>query len=177
MKLPKNCLVEKVASQDLTRPTIGAPYLDIDDQRTAHVISTNGAALVSIPVAIDVEDCSGYLPASALKEARKLEKKSELVNISCNGSAKVINGATYPRGEGQFPNWRQIMPKEDGKTVLALNARLLYELAQALGTEGVVLTFDADKPIAVRAAATRDVKPASLGARGVLMPIHLKVGN
>ena len=174
MKLPKNCLVEKVASQDSTRPAIGAPYLDIDEKRTAHIIATNGAALVKIPVEIDGEDCAGYLPAVALKEARKLAKKFDSVDLVCNGSAKLLNGATYPRGEGQFPNWRQVMPKEEGKTVLALDARLLYELAQALGTEGVVLTFDADSHITVRATATKGVQPASFEARGVIMPIRIK---
>ena len=174
MKLPKNCLVEKVASQDSTRPAIGAPYLDIDETRAAHIIATNGAALVKVPVEIDGEDCAGYVPAVALKEGRKLAKRSEAINLSCNGSAKLLNGATYPRGEGQFPNWRQVWPKEEGKTVLALDARLLYELAQALGTEGVVLTFNPGEPITVRATATKGVQPASVEARGVIMPIRIK---
>lgn len=65
------------------------------------------------------------------------------------------------------------MPKEEGKTVLALDARLLYELAQALGTEGVVLTFDADSHITVRATATKGVQPESVEARGVIMPIRI----
>jgi DNA polymerase III sliding clamp (beta) subunit (PCNA family) len=174
MKLPKNCLVEKVASQDSTRPAIGAPYLDIDEKRTAHIISTNGAALVKIPVEIEGEDCAGYLPAVALKEARKLARKADPINLSCNGSAKLLNGATYPRESREtFPNWRQVWPKEEGKITLALDARLLYELAQALGTEGVVLTFNPGEPISVRATATNGVKPASVEARGVIMPIRI----
>lgn len=174
MKLPKNCLVEKVASQDSTRPAICLPYLDIDaDRLTAHIISTNGAAMVKLPVEITPEDVTGYVPTVALKEGRKLARKFDSVDLVCNGSAKLLNGATYPRGEGQFPNWRQVWPKEEGKITLALDAALLYELAQAMGTEGVVLTFNPGEPIIVRATATKGVQPASFEARGVIMPIRI----
>lgn len=96
-------MVEKVASQDSTRPAIGAPYLDIDETRTAHIIATNGAALVKVPVEIDGEDCAGYLPAVALKEGRKLAKKFDSVDLVCNGSAKLLNGATIHGGKGNSP--------------------------------------------------------------------------
>jgi hypothetical protein len=174
MKLPKNCLVEKVASQDATRAAITLPYLDIDAERSAHIISTNGAAMVKLPVEITAEDVAGYVPTAALKEGRKLAKKFDSVDLVCNGSAKLLNGATYPRESREtFPNWRQVWPKEEGKITLALDAALLYELAQAMGTEGVVLTFDADKPISVRATATKACKPASFDAMGVIMPIRI----
>ena len=175
MKLPKNCLVEKVASQDSTRAAICLPYLDIDSDRlTAHIISTNGAAMVKLPVEITPEDCAGYVPTAALKEGRKLAKKFDSIELVCNGSAKLLNGATYPRESREtFPNWRQVWPKEEGKITLALDAGLLYELAQALGTEGVVLTFNPGEPITVRATATKGVQPASFEARGVIMPIRI----
>jgi hypothetical protein len=175
MKLPKNCLVEKVASQDATRAAITLPYLDIDAERMAHIISTNGAAMVKLPVEITAEDAAGYVPTAALKEGRKLAKKFDSVELVCNGSAKLLNGATYPRESREtFPNWRQVWPKEEGKITLALDAALLYELAQAMGTEGVVLTFDTDTPISVRATATKACKPASFDAMGVIMPIRIK---
>jgi hypothetical protein len=175
MKLPKNCLVEKVASQDATRAAITLPYLDIDAERTAHIISTNGAAMVKLPVEITPEDVAGYVPTAALKEGRKLAKRADSVDLVCNGSAKLLNGATYPRESREtFPNWRQVWPKEEGKITLALDAALLYELAQAMGTEGVVLTFNPGEPILVRATATKGVHPASREARGVIMPIRTK---
>jgi hypothetical protein len=174
MKLPKNCLVEKVASQDATRAAITLPYLDIDAERTAHIISTNGAAMVKLPVEITAEDVAGYVPTVALKEGRKLAKRTDSVELVCNGSAKLLNGATYPRESREtFPNWRQVWPKEEGKITLALDAALLYELAQAMGTEGVVLTFNPGEPISVRATATKGVHPASSEARGVIMPIRI----
>jgi DNA polymerase III sliding clamp (beta) subunit (PCNA family) len=175
MKLPKNCLVEKVASQDATRAAITLPYLDIDGQRTAHVVATNGAAMVKLPVEITAEDVAGYVPTAALKEGRKLAKRTDSVDLVCNGSAKLLNGATYPRESREtFPPWRQVWPKEEGKITLALDARLLYELAQAMGTEGVVLTFNPGEPISVRATATKACQPASFDARGILMPIRIK---
>jgi hypothetical protein len=174
MKLPKNCLVEKVASQDATRPAITLPYLDIDTDRKAHLIATNGAAMVKLPVEIAPEDAAGYVPTLALKEGRKLTKRTDSIDLVCNGSAKLLNGATYPRESPYtFPNWRAVWPKEEGKITLALDAALLYELAQAMGTEGVVLSFNPDGPIAVRGTATKDVRPASPEARGVLMPIRI----
>jgi len=174
MKLPKNCLVEKIASQDATRASIAMPYLDIDTDRKAHLIATNGAAMVKIPVEINPDDVAGYVPAVALKEGRKLAKRMDSVELVCNESAKLLNGATFPRESPYtFPNWRAVWPKEEGKITLALDAALLYELAQSMGTEGVVLTFNPGEPISVKATATKDVRPASPEARGVLMPIRI----
>lgn len=174
MKLPKDCLLEKICSKDATRPAISAPYLDVDAERSAHVIATNGAAMAKIPVSIDPLDVAGYVPVGALKEARKLAKKDNESALALNGTAQTTNGATFPRESAEtFPNWRQVWPKLEGKIQVSFDARLLYELAQAMGTEGVILTFDAGAPISVRPSATSACTPASLGARGVIMPIRI----
>lgn len=174
MKLPKDCLLEKICSKDATRTTLAAPYLDIDADRFANVISTNGAAMAKVPVAIDPLDVAGYVPVAALKEARKLAKRDNEATLALNGTAQTSNGATFPReSNATFPNWRQVWPKAEGKTEVAFDARLLYDLAQAMGTEGVILTFDAGAPIAVRPTSTKGCTPASLGARGVIMPVRI----
>jgi len=174
MKIPKDCLLEKICSRDATRPALVAPYLDIDAERLAYVIATNGAAMAKIPAEIDPLDAAGYVPVSALKEARKLAKKDNEATLALNGTAQTSNGATFPRESNErFPNWRQVWPKAEGKIQLSFDARLLYELAQAMGTEGVILTFNAGEPIAVRPTSTKGCTPASLGARGVIMPIRI----
>ena len=174
MKLPKDCLLEKICSKDATRTTLAAPYLDIDAERFAHVIATNGAAMAKVPVEITPEDVAGYVPVGALKEARKLAKREDESALALNGTAQTSNGATFPRESKEtFPNWRQVWPKAEGKIQLSFDARLLYELAQAMGTEGVTLTFDAGEPIAVRPTPTKGCTPASFGARGVIMPVRI----
>jgi len=108
------------------------------------------------------------------------------VILEANGVVTMLNGATMPR-EGlarneKFPNWRQVMPSADGYNfTVALDAKLLWELAQAMGTQGVLLnlqTADANKPILVgphKCGTFGDaVGFACEGAKGVLMPVQQK---
>jgi len=183
MKIHKDCKIELAASKDASRPAIAEPFLDIKDGAGV-VVATNGRAMAIVPVEVTEKDASGYLSADCLKAARKLTKQD--VILEANGVVTMANGATMPR-EGlarneKFPNWRQVMPSDEGYDVcVALDAKMLWELAQAMGTQGVLLSFqttDASKPIVVGPHTCGrfdgQIKYACEGAKGVLMPVQQK---
>jgi DNA polymerase III sliding clamp (beta) subunit (PCNA family) len=179
MKIHKDCLVEKIASRDCTRLSIAESYLDIEDG-VGQVITTNGHALACIPVELEEGDVAGHISAEGLKQARKVDKRATHASLHLNGNLKLDNGVEMPRstlkGGHEFPNWRQVLPSNDGYTVsFALNAKLLYELAQSMGAEGVVLSFKADRaPILVRPTSlANNGHPACPEAKGVIMPLRI----
>ena len=155
MKLPKDCLLEKICSKDATRPAINRPFLDIKDG-IAHLIGTNGRAIAVIPVEIGQEDTQGHIPIDGLRAARKAAKgKGAEINAKANGSFALENGQSFPRGvDATFPNWRQVIPADKPFVFeIGLDAEILLNLAQALGSDGQVrLSFTgAQDPILVRA--------------------------
>lgn len=180
MKIHKDCKIELAASKDATRPAIAEPFLDIKGGAGV-VVATNGRAMAIVPVEVTEKDASGYLSGDCLKAARKFTKQDVILEAS--GVVTMLNGATMPR-EGlarneKFPNWRQVMPSADGYNfTVAIDAKLLWELAQAMGTQGVLLnlqTADANKPILVGphkcGRFDNQIKYACEGAKGVLMPV------
>lgn len=179
MKLPKEILIEKVASTDASRSAIGEPYLDVTDGKGT-LVSTNGNAMAIVPVALAPEDVAGYVSKAVLKAARKQAGRLRETIIGLNGFAALADGSAMPRnGAAQhctFPSWRQVVPKEISETTITLDARLLWELAQSMGTRGVRLCVVAsDKPVIVLPAASGNYYdrhvPACAEARGVIMPI------
>jgi len=183
MKTQKACRIELAASQDASRVAISEPYLDIKDG-IAHLIATDGKILAILPVTVEPADVAGYVSGDVLKAARKTAARDGTVYAELNGVAKLPGGISMPR-EGsanaqQFPNWRQVVPSTPDVPafVVALDAKRLWMLAQAMGTQGVTLTFtEARKPIFVTPANagrySDAVAPACMEARGVLMPIAL----
>jgi len=113
------------------------------------LVATDGLRCVVIPVELGEKDVAGYVSGDVLKAARKLAK-NRTATVELNGSATLPNGATLPRSGdaegGQFPNWKQVIPKEDYPHRIAFNAKFLYES----GSWGAVA-----------------------GAKAVLMPIRL----
>ena len=181
MKLNKKCKIEAIASKDSTRHVLMAPFLEVKEGK-GNLIATNGQGLVVIPVEISESDVSGHIPLTALKESRK-GKVAEPI-LECSEKAILLqDGASFPRVDlGNFPNWRQVIPDQEGKTLrrVALNAEMLFAIASAMGTSGVILEFDAGNfdgaPIKVFPASSGrhgvDV-PASQDAFGVIMPIRI----
>lgn len=98
-------------------------------------------------------------------------------SISANGSVSYRgkNGAEVTMERpvlGTFPNVGQLIPEytHNGshEYVIGLDAKQLYELAQALGDSLVELRFGPPlRPIGVRPLSGN-------GARGLLMPVRVK---
>lgn len=177
MKTIKACKIELAASQDDSRAAIGEPYLEIKDGKGT-LVATDGRILALLPVEIDEKDVSGYVTADALKAARK----GMLQSMDCTADTLAVHaGPSFPRPtEHTFLNWRQVVPAEYEKPLvtIALDAKLLWLLAQAMGTQGVKIVIQAnDKPFLVYPQSCGQFstapKPACGEARGVIMPIRV----
>lgn len=192
MKFHKSVKIELAASTVATRRVITEPYLEIDkhDQgevATGRLIATNGRILAAVPVEIDEHDVAGHVSGVALKAARKLAGKHSKAVISLKGKAELPNGVTMPRGgaceehPGTYPNWKQCVPSGDLHTFkISLNVKLLWELTQAIGSEGpVVLSFNPNGlgeegkkySDCVLVAMIGPGEPT--GGKGVLMPMRM----
>lgn len=180
MKIP-NTKFEKCAAEARNDPRtyLSQPWLDVDKKR---LLTTDGHVMAVIPVEVDNDDTTGHVPMDAVKAARKVYRKdSELLLEKEHAN---VYGTRFPRGDlGKYPNVDQIIePLNNGKgdPDVVLDARLLYNLAQALieckSTEQarVKLYFkrnekgEVDKTCALR---VEGLGPNALaGAFGVIMP-------
>ena len=172
MQFPLNSKLEKVISKDSSRPALAAAYLRIESDGSAFLEATTSYVLATIPVTIDETDVAGFVPAEALAAARKA-KQGEL---ACNGSVTAPRGDSYPRYDGQFPDSSRLYPEAPPTFTVGINARFLYDIAQALGSDIVVLRFQGDaaganplKAIIVEPANGTGVS----GARGLAMPVRV----
>lgn len=181
MKLNKKIKIEAIASNDQTRCVITSPFLEVENGK-GNLIATNGQGLVVVPVEVSENDVSGHVSIQALKASRK--EKSLEPSLECLEKAIVLqNGSSLPRADlGNFPNWRQVVPDQEGKTLrrVALNAEMLFAIASSMGTKGVILEFDAGnfdqapiKVIPTSCGKYNEENPACYDAFGVIMPIRL----
>lgn len=181
MKLNKKIKIEAIASNDQTRQVLTAPFLDVTEGK-GNLIATNGMGFVVVPVEVSENDVSGHVSIQALKASRK-EKNLEPSLECLEKTIALQDGSNLPRVDlGEFPNWRQVIPNQEGKTLrrVALNAEMLFAIASAMGTKGVILEFDSGnfdqapiKVIPTSSGKHNEEKPACCDAFGVIMPIRL----
>jgi len=173
MKIKKECKIELIASRDETRHVLCNPYL-----QGSKLIATDGQRLVAIPVELEEGDSDGPIDCSAFKLSRKTSSGEKLSKISANGCLKVQTKdgeITMPRKDFNgysFPQWQKVLPNPDrGGIKIGLNAKFLYEIAQALGGDRVVIEIlDATSPIVVKGSNENYIE----GSIGVLMPVRIK---
>ena len=176
MEIKSKYQIEKVASKDVTRLPINHAFLIIDkpadnDATTngeGRIVATCGRALAEVPVKVGSNDVGGQVKNEALKEARRMAKKSDTFAIGLNGDCKLLDGRTYPREAINFPRTDMIWPKKEKVFSIKLDVELLKNIADALGADGKVsLTFyGAEDAIMVHPYLNEDD-----GAKGLLMPM------
>lgn len=131
MKVDAKYRPEKCCSRDETRPNLTNPYFDAEEKL---LVATDGHALVAVPVE-DGGETSGYVSGAALRAGRR--------RVKCPPPVEVAVG---PK-DGTFPAWRQVVPKvkagDEGTFTVRLDAKLLADLAEALGDSRVELTISA----------------------------------
>jgi hypothetical protein len=183
MNIPASVLIEKAASGDASRPVLNSVYLRTTAiPSRGELLATNGRIAAIVPVLISAEDKAGYIAIEALKAARK-GNGSFIANSACT----MPDGQTFARPDmGNYPNFDAATPKGETKLAISLDPELLYQLAQAMGSErGVTLEFSAenhalrvrpcDNPRAENSKGrTVRFAPASPEALGLLMPIAKK---
>jgi hypothetical protein len=173
MKLHPSIKIEAIVSKDKLRAVIQNPWIDTENGR---LVATNGSAMAVIPVELDEEDEPGHVPCDAFKQARKGAKGE--ISMLCNGNVTLPSGAILPRDKSETPpNWQAVMPQDHQVNMkISLNAAMLAQLAEAMGTEGVTLEIEAaDKTIVVKpayAGRMGEIRPACWQAVGILMPIR-----
>ena len=164
MKIDMKYAPELCASDDTTRQQLCQAYLDATDRNAAKMVTTDGHMMAVIPVeSLDHEDVTGNIPLDALVEAKRASKaaKKDGVYLSANGAVKLDDGRTFPRGEMQFPSWRDVVPGMEGsfeqdeiKATVGINPRLLLDAIKASGCgkrEGVTLEIRGPlSPVVVR---------------------------
>lgn len=171
MKIAKHYRPELVVSKGKEpNPLLTDPYLDAKEDR---IVASNGRSLVALPVETEKGERSRYLACSLLEAARKLGDPD--VPAEIDDQEIVEYGVLWPAAqERTFPDWQRLLPKHrrgsPGTITIALNARLLKQVADAMGTGGgvrlVVQQDDEEAPILVE-PLTSD--PEEIG---LLMPMR-----
>lgn len=176
MKMPKESKIEKIVSTDPTKRVLENPWLDIDEQGHGTLLASSGQNALVIPVELDDQDSPGPVPIGAIKDARKQGGE-----ILCGESwCGVSGGAAHPRGQfTQFPPIRQLLvPSGPDVLEISLNAKALYELAQAMGTSVVKLRIQVDPASMQHAGNVIGVEPHGSephvpGVRAALLPYRI----
>jgi len=112
------------------------PWLDVE---RGVILSSSGQNALILPVTVEDEDVSGPIPTDCLKEIRK-----DGSSLKCTKEYCILpSGAAYPRDQmfDRYPPVENLVTQEhgNGTVEVALNAKLLAELAAGMGTEVVKL--------------------------------------
>lgn len=180
MEFNRALKIDGCCAQEVTRYALTAVKLDVEGKR---LVATDGKMLAIIPCEPGDGDVSGLIPADAFKSVRR-SPKALPGRILANGVAKVTGKAgeeTFPRTEGTFPDFTQVLrPKDFGGELarVMLDADALATIAHAIGEDGcVMLVLPTNPASAMRvfplAQRGRGEASFTADARGVLMPISM----
>lgn len=200
MKLPPKAKPEKCASRDESRPVLTTvnlrvvkpagdvqPATDTSPETfepgSGFLEATDSYKLVRVPVELEPGDVDGLISVESLQAARKSDRHNPRLSAG-EASADIPGGASYPRPfGGQFPNVDSLVPagawgtKSTTVWEIGFSAKLLYELAQGLGSDGVRISFqpspDGTEPNPLRPITVRALRDGDPDAVGILMPIRL----
>lgn len=152
-----------------------------------HLVATNGKAIAYIPadeLQMDPQhpDTPGYIPISAIKEARKQKRAAEGY-VSAISDKAVVDGtkAEYPRNprNHEFPKVAlaenfALENHAKNHIKISINPELLWNLAQAIGAEtGVGLEIPCDETGVPNLDGIKVVgKFNHSQAHGVLLPLR-----
>jgi hypothetical protein len=171
MEFNKSCKIEKAASKDQTRQNLHHPILTKSAAGEDVLVACDGHILAVVPVLAFHDDTSGPISGDALALARKNAKKTDAASVRANGSLVLADGATLPRPEqeGYYPNWEQILESsksQEPTVTLGLNAKLMADLAEALGSnKGVIKLEITDANSAIRVSTDKGY--------GLIMPARI----
>ncbi len=142
IRLDKKYKLEKCVTKDDGRPSMKHICFERD-----FAVSTDGHNMAIVRVDRDPEDRmpeNDLLLTQVFIEARKINGKfGEIVlDIDDKDYVKLLNGVTYPRRiDEKYPAWYNVVEDQDPEFKIGINAKRLYELSQALGTDEIVVEF------------------------------------
>jgi hypothetical protein len=178
----------KVSSRDKTRPVLTCVYLDVD---RAELQATDSYCLASVPVTIDEGDVSGLIPPEAIAafaKARKAWKGSAEYGpaLDCSSGESVAletaeGSSSWRRPDGQWPDFPRLIPAEVSGFQVKFSASKLANVADALGSDAVTLSFALASGVTEGEGAGYFPSPlrpilvhnGGHGETGLLMPIRM----
>lgn len=202
LSVPKGAKPSKVASKNQTRPVLTRGEI-VERDGAFFLQTTDSYKLAEIP--LTVEPGQGNAPVAGPVPAEALKAIDRAGTFTANGDVTVTNkdgsATSFSRQgfacEGTYPDTEKLFPAPEKVTRFGVNAKYLYELAQALGSELVELEFDAaqwerakdsdgnelpdaNNPVYMKPAVVRPLgmgrsnnTSSPTGGRGVIMPIRL----
>jgi len=167
MQIDRKYKIERAVSSDYLRENLQNVFVS-----KHHAVATDGKILAIVPIQTDKEDEAGWLTPDALKHARKVSGKGlESVRIGLNGAQILPDGTVMTRPEEHKPPkiFRLLRKAHQGRSYrIGINAAYLKDLADALGSEELVLECGQPNEAIL-------VKPVhhEEGTMGLIMPIRL----
>ena len=178
MRIDKTQKIELCASRDETRASLNYLHLDVEAKR---LVAPDNYRRVVLPCDVDPADVSGPIPVDVLKDARRIAGKSGDVFVaSLKDECRLLNGATYPKPDVEaFPKYKSVLVDYDetpGTVTIGINARYLWEMAQALGATKDAANVMITVPVPSEGQQSRDpiqVRRPNADGVGVLMQVRL----
>lgn len=187
MKFSKKCKIDKAAAKSDTRYATSSVKLEKNDDGTGLLIATDGRGLAAVNVTdTDDDDVGRLIPSDAIKAATK-GKKGDDANLQANGAIRVYSSGNgyqefstdeFDHDAKRFPDYQSVLPKGDAVCTIAINPKLLADLAVAIGAgDGIILEIvegsldksDVTGPIRIKPLDGTD--SADLNNFGVIMPM------
>lgn len=177
MKVRKTYRPEVLCCKDKKFHNLSDPYLNAAEGR---LLATNGHALVSLPVETEKNERSRYVGRNLLKVGRALAGK--VIDFEIEEDEIKGPGVLWPSEQmgRSFPDVAGVMPTfkrgDKGTITLTLNARLLLQVAIAMGHELVAITAPITRAKDGHSGALL-VHPVDSAAEelGLLMPIGMGI--
>jgi len=173
MRFPKKSKIKKLISSDPTQRVLLNPWFDVE---RGIVLSSSGQNVLILPVEVEAGDVSGPLPIEAV-----LAVQRDGSSLKCTKEYGILpSGAAYPRDQmfDRYPPVEQLVITPEAYIEVSMNAKLLAELAAAMGTDVVKVKIAVNPEGAVRDGAPYVVLPHPSephvdGAVGALLPYRV----
>lgn len=139
MRIQSKYQIEQATTSDHTRFILTNVFV-----HESKAIATDGRILASVPVEHEESEAGKMIRAQDFKTIRKHQKNAAKVAgehiIEMNGAIKAEgdNGAKieFSAPEGNFPNYKGVIPQGEPKFKIGLDVQLLVRLVKAIGADG-----------------------------------------
>lgn len=167
MQIDRKYKIEKAVSTDTLRENLQNVFVS-----RRHAVATDGTILAIVPVHTEQDDEPGWLTPEALKHARKVSVKGQdSLVLRMNGAQFLSDGTVMTRPDEHKPPkiYHLLRRAHEGRSYrIGVNARYLKDLADALGSEELVLECGKG----TEAILVRPIRHEE-GTIGLIMPIRL----
>lgn len=192
LTLPKNSKPSKSTSGDSYRPVLQCAELREHDGRWELVV-TDSFRLAHVRLEVHESPdgpqqiSAGPISPEALKALEKTGAfyADEYVSPCDQSGQQTGQKFDRPYGQGDFPQWDNLMPDQQDGPCIGLDAEFLYKLAESLGaklrkdgatTNRVILRFQADSDRRINPLRPMIVTtPTTPDTVGLLMPVRTDV--